>query len=64
MNIIPQMRVFAMEDLANLLDSCYESLHHAYQKTMETDLWILSEEAYQASQYLLNEIHQGNRIIH
>lgn len=62
-NKIPGMRTFALEEMAILFANCYESLHLAYQNTMQNDLLVLSEEAYHAGQYLMNEIHRKNNYI-
>lgn len=60
------LKTFNTEELCHLLEACAHNLAMAYQETLEKSLYLTSEEAYQARDYLMYEIQRqlNNHKIH
>ena len=58
MNAIAEVKVFNNEALFSLLHICAHNLSLAYQETPEKRLFLLSQEAYKACDYLMYEIQR------
>jgi hypothetical protein len=65
MRSIARLRTFDVEELFELLKACAQNLAMAYQEIPEQSLFLISEEAYSACDYLAYEIRKSEpRQIH
>ena len=66
MDAMACLKTFNTEELLNLLRDCANNLALAYQEIHEKALYLTSEEAYQACDYLMYEIkkRQPNHVVH
>ncbi len=60
MNPIAKLKIYEIEDLLHLLFDCAQNLASAYQEIQEMSLFVTSEEARRACEYLLYTIHKQN----
>lgn len=58
MNPMAELKVFNNEELFGLLHVCAHNLSLAYQETQEKTLFLLSEEAYRACDFLMYQIQR------
>lgn len=56
MRSITRLKTFDAEELFELLKACAQNLAMAYQEIPEKNLYLISEEAYSACDYLAYEI--------
>ena len=63
MNAITPLKTFNTEELFHLLHECADCLAFAYQEIQEKTLFLISEEAYQACNFLMYQL-QKQRITH
>ena len=66
MQTMASLRTFTPEELFHVLRCCGEALADMYQLTLEKQGWFMSAMAFQASDYLMNEIQKQklNHYIH
>lgn len=58
MNTVVSLKTFNTAELFHLLKSCAHNLAIAYQTTQEKSLYLASEEAYDACNYLMYEMQK------